>query len=209
MDDELEAEGQDDEERMPDPDAEDERREYYMPPEPEGLDRAKLNKQIAALRFKIANPKKFGRGEWSEDELAKHGGKLEELLAQRPPKAASTSTGPPRQRRGPSDLLGERRAFMRRLRHYPEGAEGQGAPLEPEPVKIEDLMKHAQKFGAEGVVETAVELGYGHDACVRLMDACDRAEAAAYRKDRPKAPPLKFGDSNARVSALLGTLEAA
>lgn len=103
---------------------------------------------------------------------------------------------PPRPRakpRKPSDLLKERGAVLRRF------AYGEDPPT------IEQLMKHATKFGRECVVETAAELGYGLDACVRLTDHCDRAEVAAYLSEHPngRSGP-KFDDAIKRCKLLLG-----
>lgn len=90
----------------------------------------------------------------------------------------------------PSDLLSERRTFMRRLH-----------PTQP---SIADFIRHAERFGTDFVVETAVEVGHGLDACVRLQDTCDRLAPAAFRKERPRAPLKKPPPAEERVKALLG-----
>lgn len=100
----------------------------------------------------------------------------------------------PAARRTPSDLLAERRNFMRRFTTQ--------AGLETP--TIEQLKKHADKYGTEQVVETAVELGYGLDTIVNLMDYCDRVNATNYRKERPYAKAQKIKSSEERAKALLG-----
>lgn len=69
---------------------------------------------------------------------------------------------------------------------------------------LKELKKHAEKFGSDSVVETAAELGYGPEALVRLMDACDRITSAALRKTHPNRSTPRFGDSVERVNVLLG-----
>lgn len=65
-------------------------------------------------------------------------------------------------------------------------------------------MRHAEKFGTECVVETAAELGYTLDACVRLADHCDRTEAAEYLRAHPRGRAPKADDSTKRCKLLLG-----
>jgi hypothetical protein len=185
---------------MPDPDAEDDE-PAEVEEEPVGHspeERAKLNKQIAAQRFKIANPKKFNRNFWEPEDLERHEAKLADLIQQRgKTKRGAPSLTKPRVKRGPDWMLAERKGCM--LAFTPR--DEKGGRLVP---TIEDLMSHATKNGSEMVVETAIELGYSHDSCVRLMDHCDRAEAAAYRKLHPRAPAMRFGDSDKRVGLLMG-----
>lgn len=98
----------------------------------------------------------------------------------------------PRTRKLPSDLLDERSTFMRHM--------SRGIPVPT----IDDLMKHADRFGTDQVIETAVELGYGLDACVRLLDHCDRADVAAFKKLHPHGRASKVGSSEDRCKALMG-----
>lgn len=102
----------------------------------------------------------------------------------------------PRARRTPSDLLEERSVFMRyvsrQIGNIPE---------------ISDLMKHAERFGTDQVVETAVELGYSLDACVRLMDHCDRLDLANFKKEHPYAKNPRLKSSEVRCKALLGIVD--
>lgn len=93
--------------------------------------------------------------------------------------------------RKPSDLLQERGALLR----YSCGRE---APT------IDDLMRHAEKYGSDCVVETAAELGYGLDACIRLMEYCDRADALAYQRDHSFSNSKKLMSSEKRCRLLLG-----
>lgn len=72
------------------------------------------------------------------------------------------------------------------------------------PPTVAELVKHATKFGTECVVETAVELGYTFDSCVRLQDACDRADLAELRRHRPNAKLDKRKLSEDRVTLLMG-----
>jgi hypothetical protein len=167
---------------------------------PSPAEKKAIAKRIAAVRHRIKNPKKEGREAWSPEELEKLEARLAELEAERGPVAERKSKflqGISREetpKRGPGELIPEQRAVMAR---FTSGLQGE-APT------IERLVKHAEKFGTDQVLETAADLGYGHDACVRLVDALDRIEAAAYRKDHPKAPPLKFGNAEKRVAAVLG-----
>lgn len=93
-------------------------------------------------------------------------------------------------KRLPSDLLDERRAIGRRL--------GADAPT------VQQLQRHAERYGIECVVETAVELGHSFDSCVRLQDACDRIESARERDRHPRARPQKMKPSEDRVRAFMG-----
>lgn len=95
----------------------------------------------------------------------------------------------PKQKRRPSDDLPERGALARRFAPIPA---------------LKDLQKHAEKFGSECVVETAVELGYPFEACVRLVDACDRADLALLRKIRSNARLDRRPPSEDRVRLLMG-----
>lgn len=94
-------------------------------------------------------------------------------------------------KRKPSDFLIERMAI---LRHVSAG----DIPT------IDDLMKHAEKFGTDMVVETAAECGYGLDACVRLMDFCDRQDAIDFKKNHRFGSPKKQKSSEVRCKLLLG-----
>lgn len=189
----------DDEDVMPDPDAEDFELEEESVPVP-AVERAKLNKQIAAVKFKIAHPEKFNRAKWEVTERMELDRKLLDLETLRGEPKVKAAGKPRLEKRGPSYQLPERRAIMRSTL----ARNDDGDPIPPD---LKELMAHAVKYGSEMVVETAIELGYGHDSCVRLMDHCDRSEAAAYRKQRPLAPAMKFGDSDMRVRVLMGTLE--
>lgn len=102
----------------------------------------------------------------------------------------------PRVKRTPADLLDERSAFVRYISRQ--------CGYVPE---ITDLMKHAERFGTDQVVETAVELGYSLDACVRLMDHCDRLDVASFKKEHPYAKAPKLKSSEDRCKALLGITE--
>ncbi len=93
-----------------------------------------------------------------------------------------------RERRKPSDLLAERRNHMRRF---------------PTP-SIDGLIKHAERYGPDNVMDTAAECGYGYDALLRLQDACDRAASAAFRRAYPHAPAPRYAPAEDRVRELLG-----
>jgi len=92
-------------------------------------------------------------------------------------------------RRTPADLLSERQAFMRRI-------------VEDVPT-VGALMRHAERYGTDQVVETAAELGYGLETCTRLMDHCDRIDAVAVR-ERRYSTSKKVKSSEERCKALLG-----
>lgn len=47
---------------------------------------------------------------------------------------------------------------------------------------FEQLVRHAERFGPNQVVETAILLGYPLDFCVRLQVRCDVLERVAYAK---------------------------
>lgn len=102
------------------------------------------------------------------------------------------TTGPPPAK--PSDLLYERGSALRRA-------------CRREPPTIEELMKHAERYGTDAIVQTAAELGYSLQACVRLMDHCDRVDAAAYMKEHPHARPPSVKPSEKRCRILLGIEE--
>lgn len=106
------------------------------------------------------------------------------------------STAPRRGRRL-SDLLPERRALARRL-----------TGTSPVP-GLRQLQRHAERYGSEAVVETAVELGYGFDSCVRLQDHCDRVESARYLREHPRGRPPKVSLSEDRVRDMMGLEESA
>lgn len=159
--------------------------------------RARASKKLANLRHRMRHPEKHGRDAWSEAELEEMRGREAELEAERGPVKEQTPPGQGKPRQGPADRLAERRKYM--SRHVERDQDGK-----PLPPTIKQLMAHADKFGPDAVVQTAIEMGYGVDSCVRLMDHCDRAEAARHRKERPKAPPLRFGDSEKRVAAMMG-----
>lgn len=103
----------------------------------------------------------------------------------------------PKVARTKSDLLEERSAFMRRVTRTSHAE----APT------LDELKKHAEKFGTEMVVETAAELGYGLDSCINLMEFCDRANVADLKKYKPyaKAPKLKSAED--RCKELLGIVD--
>ena len=58
--------------------------------------------------------------------------------------------------------------------------------LEPAPT-IEDLIKHAEKFGGHMVVQTAIDLGYGLDAVTRLQVRVDQVDAEHSKAGKPWA----------------------
>lgn len=65
---------------------------------------------------------------------------------------------------------------------------------------VDDLLKHAEKFGTECVLETAAELGYGLETVMRVCEFCDRIDVmngSRYRKAKLK--PI-----DVRCKALLG-----
>jgi hypothetical protein len=65
-------------------------------------------------------------------------------------------------------------------------------------------MKHADRFGTDQVVETATELGYGLEACVRLTDHCDRVDLKKWKEEHRYGSPKKTKTAEARCKALLG-----
>ncbi len=69
---------------------------------------------------------------------------------------------------------------------------------------IAQLTKHAEKFGTEGVVQTAIELGYGFDTVVDLQDAVNRIENTQFHKDHPGVSRnLKFPNVEKTVKAAM------
>jgi len=48
-------------------------------------------------------------------------------------------------------------------------------------VTVEQLEKHARRFGTEGVMVTAIEAGLSFEGLVRLQTTLDEIEAAARR----------------------------
>lgn len=98
----------------------------------------------------------------------------------------------PREKRKPSDLLLERGSFLRRFAGRQD------------PPTIDALQKHASKFGSEAVPETAAELGYGLDACTRLIEHCDRADAAIHLSQTGRKLNAKNGPAEKRARVLLG-----
>jgi hypothetical protein len=100
----------------------------------------------------------------------------------------------PKDTRTTADKLDEQRGFMRRFSRGDSPS-------------IEELEKHATRYGTESVIETAAALGYGVDALVRLQDHCDRLEAAAYRAEHPHAKITKLAPTEDRVRKLLGIVE--
>lgn len=103
---------------------------------------------------------------------------------------AAVDTGPSQVRRTPADLLLERQACLRRITH--------------EIPSVEELMKHAERFGTDQVVETATELGYGLETCVRLTEHCDRLDALAYKESHRFGSLKRTKSAEARCKALLG-----
>jgi hypothetical protein len=97
----------------------------------------------------------------------------------------------PKVKRTPADLLSERKTLMRRV-------PGVDLPT------VQQLERHAARFGSEQVVETAIECGHSFDSCVRLQDSCDRSDLELLRKLRPKARPERKAASEDRVSLLMG-----
>jgi hypothetical protein len=69
---------------------------------------------------------------------------------------------------------------------------------------IQELEKHAEKFGANQVLETAAELGYGLETLVRLADHCDRVDIEHYNKEHKYSKSSKKVSSEDRVKKLLG-----
>lgn len=96
----------------------------------------------------------------------------------------------PRVKAKPSDLLKERLTLTRRI--------------SLEIPSIEQLMKHADRFGTDQVVITAAELGYGLETLVRLTDHCDRVDAIAYRETHRYGKTKKLKSSEDRCKLLLG-----
>lgn len=91
----------------------------------------------------------------------------------------------------PGDTLLERQACLRRL--------------EAETPTIEELQKHADKYGSSLVVETAAELGYGYESLMRLQEHCDLVDVSAHRERYgPKRPLPKTTPAEVRVKILLG-----
>lgn len=45
-------------------------------------------------------------------------------------------------------------------------------------MKAADLKAHAKRYGSDGVIETAVELGFGVEEVANLIAACDEADYA-------------------------------
>lgn len=103
----------------------------------------------------------------------------------------ATST---RTKRNPADDLAERRTCMIRFTRTGDA----DIPT------VKDLMRHAERHGGECVAETAAELGYGVDALIRVIDACDRGDLALLRKTRPNARLEKRASSEDRAKAILG-----
>jgi len=103
----------------------------------------------------------------------------------------------PREPYTQADKVADRRTFMRKTALRSE-------PSFHEPPTLAQLEKHAERFGPEHVMETAIDLNYSLDALIRLQDACDRAEAARYKEAHPHAPAMRFGDAEARVRKAAG-----
>jgi hypothetical protein len=69
---------------------------------------------------------------------------------------------------------------------------------------IQQLTRHAEKFGVEAVVQTAIELGYGFDTVVDLQDAVNRVENTQFHKDHPGVNRnLKFPNVEKTVKAAM------
>jgi len=97
----------------------------------------------------------------------------------------------PKQIRRPSDLLAERQSYMRRI-------------LRDQP-SVEQLLKHAERFGTDQVPETAAELGYGAETLERIIDKCDLIDAAEFRKLHPHGKTPRGGKSaEERAKLLIG-----
>ena len=45
---------------------------------------------------------------------------------------------------------------------------------------LEDLRKHAERFGISAVLDTAVELGYGEAELIEVIEMLDTVEATQY-----------------------------
>lgn len=111
----------------------------------------------------------------------------------RGPKKEKAEPSRPPMARDVEDELGARRALTSAITRQ----------IGDDPPEIAKLLKHAERHGTAEILQTAIDLGYGLEPCVRLQDSLDRIDAAKHRKEHPHAPGLKFGDAEDRVRALL------
>lgn len=94
------------------------------------------------------------------------------------------------------DLLGEKRTMSRRT-------------FKGKPVTAQKLREHAEKYGIDGVAETAAESGMNEESLTALIISLDRINAT-FRRDQKKkhlyvTPAKKPADRRARE--LLGIEE--
>lgn len=78
--------------------------------------------------------------------------------------------------------------------------------LMPTPT-IEQLVKHAERFGTHMVPQTACDLGFGLDAVTRLITQCDRVDQEHAKTKKPWAPAFYSKPKQApetRAKKLLG-----
>lgn len=155
---------------------------------------ADVKAQITSLSNRISGLKTRLKGAPEDPELLSRLAALEsEREALRGPKKEKVEPSRPPMTRDVEDELGARRALASALTRQT----GEDTP------EIAKLIKHAERYGTTEIVQTAIDLGYGLDACVRLQDACDRIDAATHRKAHPHAPAMRFGPSEERVRALM------
>ena len=72
---------------------------------------------------------------------------------------------------------------------------------------IEELVKHAERFGSHMVVDTAIGLGYEFDAVVRLQRQCDVIDLEHWKKEhggRDGGWPRPKKSVEDRVKKLMG-----
>lgn len=150
--------------------------------------------QITSLSNRISGVKTRLKRDPGNAELEQRLAALEsERNALRGPKKEKVEPSRPPMTRDVEDELGARRTLAAALTRQT----GEDTP------EIAKLIKHAERHGTTEVLQTAIDLGYGLEACVRLQDALDRIDAANHRKAHPHAPAMRFGDSEERVRALM------
>lgn len=70
---------------------------------------------------------------------------------------------------------------------------------------LEDLVKHAEKYGIDGITDTAIEAGYGVEELAKLIERMDAVETALLKKisryNTPKRHRLTYEE---RAKRLLG-----
>lgn len=67
--------------------------------------------------------------------------------------------------------------------------------MTPKPPTLTDLKKHADRFGSEGVLETAIDLGYSRASLLGLLEYLERADLARIRQSRPLYRPPRVRTS--------------